>query len=83
MNGKIKVIEDREKEAVISYRNALEIGVPIFAEGLATLYYAMKEYGLTDTPYAQQVKSAFEQRLRITPWSCWVPSDFHPGEFIK
>jgi len=83
LNGKIKVILDQETEAVISYREALEIGVPIFAEGLATLYHAMKEYDLNDAPYAQQVKSAFEQRLRVTPWSCWTPSDFRPGELVK
>ncbi len=83
LKGMSNEIEGLQEEAVRSYRTALERGVPIFSEGLASLCHAIKKYDLDQTPNAQIVKSAFEQRIGGTIWSCWTPTSFHPSEFIK
>ncbi len=83
MNGKFNSLVSNTDEAHHAYYEALRRGVPIFTEGLVTLYYAMKQYHLDDAPYAKQVKLAFEQRLRSSLFSSFVPINFQPERVIE
>jgi hypothetical protein len=62
------------------YVRAANCGVPIFADGLVSLYDYTKRVGL---PSDNIVERVFINRARGFLWSAWTPSKLSPGKILE
>ncbi len=72
MRGKYSNYRGNTDDAKNAYKVALNKGVPVFTEGLVTLYYAMKEYKFEDEKYSKKIEEVFNKRIRSSLWTCYV-----------
>lgn len=64
--------QGREDQACMAYLEALNKGLPIFAQGVELLYQAVKKYAL-EHPRKKLLEQVYDNRINGLLWSAWRP----------
>jgi hypothetical protein len=81
IQGEYEAASGRPDAAKAAFARAIEVGVPIFGEGLTRLLEGMRTYEL-EHPLARLVSHIFEHHMSGSMWSVWLPEKLTPGELI-
>jgi hypothetical protein len=81
IGGEFEAAAGRSAEAKAAFAKAIEVGVPIFGEGLTRLLEGMRTYEV-EHPLAQLVSHIFEHHMSGSMWSVWLPGELVPGELL-
>ena len=57
------------------FRKSLDIGLPVFAEGLAMIYNNIRRYDIYEDKNSDFVKEISCSRIKGLLWSAWVPEN--------
>jgi Caspase domain len=76
--GEFEAARRKHAAAKKSFARAIDVGVPLFGEGLTRLLEGMRTYEL-EHPRADIVKKVFERHLSGSMWSVWRPEKLRPG----
>lgn len=74
-----ELAKGRETAARSAYRTALDLGIPLVAEGVARLHEATEHFGI-DHPRGRLLNRIRENRVRSLIWTSWLPGQLHEGE---
>lgn len=75
--------QEQKSQAQRAYRQALDRGLPLFAEGLARLKAAIDHYELQNHPRAPLVDTVWRQRARGLLWTAWKPEALISGKPVR
>jgi hypothetical protein len=81
IRGEFEAAAGRAAEAKAAFAQAIEVGVPIFGEGLTRLLQGMRTYEI-EQPLAQLVAHIFEHHMSGSMWSVWLPGEIVPGRLL-
>jgi hypothetical protein len=81
ITGEFEAAAGQPAEAKAAFATAIEVGVPIFGEGLTRLLEGLRTYGI-EHPRAELVRLIFERHMSGSMWSAWVPEESTPGELL-
>ena len=81
IKGEFEAAAGRDAEAKAAFAEAIEVGVPIFGEGLTKLLEGLRTYEI-EHPLAKLVRHIFERHMSGSMWSAWVPEESTPGELL-
>jgi hypothetical protein len=81
ITGEFKAAAGHPAEAKAAFATAIEVGVPIFGEGLTRLLEGLRTYQI-EHPRADLVRLIFERHMSGSMWSAWVPEESTPGELL-
>ena len=81
IQGEFEAAAGRDGEARTAFARAIEVGVPIFGEGLTRLLEGMRTYEL-EHPLAHLVRHIFEHHMSGSMWSVWQPDEVKPGDLL-
>jgi Caspase domain len=81
IQGEVEASSGRPAEAKAAFAKAIEVGVPIFGEGLTRLLEGLRTYEI-EHPLAELVRHIFERHMSGSMWSAWVPEESTPGELL-
>jgi hypothetical protein len=81
IRGEFEAAAGRAAEAKAAFAQAIEVGVPIFGEGLTRLLEGMRTYE-HEHPLARLVSHIFEHHMSGSMWSVWLPGKLAPGELL-
>jgi hypothetical protein len=81
IRGEYEAGAGRAVEAKAAFARAIEVGAPIFGEGLTRLLGGMRTYQI-EHPYARLVSHIFEHHMSGSMWSVWQPDQVTPGDLI-
>jgi Caspase domain len=81
IRGEFEAAAGRSDEAKAAFAQAIEVGVPIFGEGLTRLLEAMRTYEI-EHPLARLVAHIFERHMSGSLWSVWLAGELVPGELL-
>ncbi len=76
--GELAAAQRKHAAAKKAFTTAIEVGVPLFGEGLTRLLEGMRKYKL-EHPREDIVKQVFEHHLSGSMWSVWRPEALRPG----
>jgi hypothetical protein len=76
--GEFAAARRKHAEAKKAFAKAIEVGVPLFGEGLTRLLEGMRKYEL-EHPRAKIVDTVFKRHLSGSMWSVWRPEALQPG----
>jgi hypothetical protein len=76
--GEFAAARRKHADAKKAFAKAIEVGVPLFGEGLTRLLEGMRKYELHH-PRAKIVAKVFERHLSGSMWSVWRPEALQPG----
>ena len=79
--GEFEAAAGRTAEAKAAFGKAIEVGVPIFGEGLTRLLEGLRTYEI-EHPLARLVSHIFENHMSGSMWSVWLPEKLAPGELL-
>jgi hypothetical protein len=79
--GEFEAAAGRSAEAKAAFAKAIDVGVPIFGEGLTRLLEGMRTYEV-EHPLALLVSHIFEHHMSGSMWSVWLPEELAPGELL-
>jgi hypothetical protein len=79
--GEFEAAAGRTAEAKAAFGKAIEVGVPIFGEGLTRLLEGLRTYEI-EHPLARLVSHIFENHMSGSMWSVWQPEKLAPGELL-
>lgn len=79
--GEFEAAAGRTAEAKAAFGKAIEVGVPIFGEGLTRLLEGLRTYEI-ENPLAGLVSHIFENHMSGSMWSVWQPEKLAPGELL-
>jgi len=79
IRGEYEAAAGRLAEAKAAFARAIEVGVPIFGEGLTRLLEGLRTYEI-EHPLARLVSHIFEHHMSGSMWSVWLPGKLTPGE---
>lgn len=74
-----KVADGKETEAKSAYRRALDLGIPLVAEGVARLREATERFGI-DHQRCPLLNRIWQKRVRSLIWTSWLPGQMCEGE---
>jgi hypothetical protein len=74
LKGEYEASAGNRQAARRSYMRALDVGVPIFADGLTRLFEALKRFELQNHPRARLISEIAHKRVRGFLWTAWMPS---------
>jgi Caspase domain len=80
--GEYEAARNNHAAAKESFATAIEVGVPLFGEGLTRLLEGLRTYELKN-PRADIVEQVFERHVSGSMWAVWRPKEFHPGRKLK
>jgi hypothetical protein len=81
IRGEFEAAAGRAAEAKAAFAKAIEVGVPIFGEGLTRLLEGLRTYEV-EHPLARLVSHIFEHHMSGSMWSVWLPEELAPGELL-
>jgi hypothetical protein len=81
IRGEFEAAAGRAAEAKAAFAQAIEVGVPIFGEGLTRLIEGMRTYEV-EHPLSRLVAHIFEHHMSGSMWSVWLPEGLVPGELL-
>jgi hypothetical protein len=81
IRGEFEAAAGRAAEAKAAFAQAIEVGVPIFGEGLTRLLEGMRTYEI-EHPLARLVEHIFSHHMSGSMWSVWQPDELKPGELV-
>jgi hypothetical protein len=81
IRGEFEAAAGRADEAKAAFAQAIDVGVPIFGEGLTRLLEGMRTYEI-EQPLAQLVAHIFEHHMSGSMWSVWLPGEVVPGRLL-
>ena len=81
IRGEFEAASGRTAEAKAAFGKAIEVGVPIFGEGLTRLLEGLRTYEI-EHPLARLVSHIFENHMSGSMWSVWQPEKLAPGELL-
>jgi hypothetical protein len=81
IRGEFEAAAGRHAEAKAAFAQAIEVGVPIFGEGLTRLIEGMRTYEV-EHPLSRLVAHIFEHHMSGSMWSVWLPEELVPGELL-
>ena len=81
IKGEFEAAAGRDAEAKAAFAEAIEVGVPIFGEGLTKLLEGLRTYEIEHS-LAKLVRHIFERHMSGSMWSAWVPEESTPGELL-
>jgi hypothetical protein len=76
--GEFAAARRKHADAKKAFAKAIEMGVPLFGEGLTRLLEGMRRYELVH-PRAKIVDKVFKRHLSGSMWSVWRPEALQPG----
>jgi hypothetical protein len=76
--GEFAAARRKHADAKKAFAKAIEVGVPLFGEGLTRLLEGMRKYELHH-PRAKIVDKVFKRHLSGSMWSVWRPEALQPG----
>jgi caspase domain-containing protein len=79
--GEFEAASGRAAEAKAAFAQAIEVGVPIFGEGLTRLLEGLRTYEV-EHPLARLVSHIFEHHMSGSMWSVWLPGELKAGELV-
>jgi hypothetical protein len=71
----------RTRAAAAATRDAIEAGVPLFADGLSRLLDALVAYRI-DHDNAPLLSRIYEDRVADSLWTLWRPGRLTPGKLL-
>jgi hypothetical protein len=74
LKGEYEAHLGNEEVASMAYKRALDLGVPVFADGLTRLAAVVQKYQFQDHPNAQWISKVDSKRVRGYLWTAWRPS---------
>lgn len=84
LRGEYEASLGNEGRAKGAFEMALNLGVPIFAEGLTRLGAAVQKYQLQHHPNAKWLTKVDSRRVRGYLWTAWRPSkEITPREIVS
>jgi len=81
IRGEFEAAAGRHAEAKAAFAQAIEVGVPIFGEGLTRLIEGMRTYEV-EHPLSRLVAHIFEHHMSGSMWSVWLPEKLVAGELL-
>ncbi|MBA2537393.1 MAG: caspase family protein [Actinobacteria bacterium] len=81
IRGEYEAAAGRATEAKAAFAEAIEVGAPIFGEGLTRLLGGMRTYEV-EHPYGRLVSHIFEHHMSGSMWSVWQPDELTPGDLL-
>jgi Caspase domain len=81
IKGEFEAAAGHPAEAKAAFATAVEIGLPIFGEGLTRLLEGVRTYEI-EHPRVKLVRLIFERHMSGSMWSAWVPEESTPGELL-
>jgi hypothetical protein len=81
IRGEFEAAAGRAAEAKAAFAQGIEVGVPIFGEGLTRLLEGMRTYEV-EHPLARLVAHIFDHHMSGSMWSVWLPGELVPGELL-
>jgi hypothetical protein len=81
IRGEFEAAAGRHAEARAAFAQAIEVGVPIFGEGLTRLIEGVRTYEV-EHPLSRLVAHIFEHHMSGSMWSAWLPEELVPGELL-
>lgn len=81
IHGEFEAAAGGAAEAKAAFAQAIEVGVPIFGEGLTRLLEGLRTYEI-EHPLARLVSHIFEHHMSGSMWSVWLPEKLAPGELL-
>jgi hypothetical protein len=83
LKGEYEAYLGNEGVAKSAFKRALDLGVPVFAEGLTRLGAAIQKYQFQDHPNAEWISKVDSKRVRGYLWTAWRPSkEVTPHEIV-
>jgi hypothetical protein len=79
--GEYEAAAGRKPEAKKAFAQAIEVGVPIFGEGLTRLLEGLRAYKIKHER-TELVRHIFERHMSGSMWSVWVPEESTPGKLL-
>ena len=81
IRGEYEAATGDRKAAGKAFAKAVEVGVPIFGEGLTRLLEGLRAYEI-EHPLAALLAQVFERHMSGSLWSVWLPERLTPGEHL-
>jgi caspase domain-containing protein len=81
IRGEYEAASGRPEAAKAAFTKAIEVGVPIFGEGLTRLLEGLRAYEI-EHPVKTLVKFVFDEHMSGSMWSVCRPSKVVPGELL-
>ena len=78
LKGELEAVAGRHDGAKQAFEQAIEVGTPIFGEGLTRLLEGLRTYEL-EHPRAKLVEKVFRRHVSGSMWSVWRPEQLKPG----
>ena len=78
LEGELEAAAGRHDGAKQAFEQAIEVGVPLFGEGLTRLLEGLRTYKL-EHPRADLVEKVFKRHVSGSMWSVWRPEQLKPG----
>ena len=81
IRGEYEAAAGRADAAKAAFTQAIEVGVPIFGEGLTRLLEGMRAYEIGH-PRGRLVQQIFANHMSGSMWSVWQPDELAAGELL-
>ncbi len=78
LKGEVEAAAGRHRAAKQAFAKAIDVGIPLFGEGLTRLLEGLRKYEL-DVPRARLVEKVFKRHVSGSMWSVWRPENLRPG----
>jgi Caspase domain len=78
LKGELEAAAGRHADAKRAFAKAIEVGIPLFGEGLTRLLEGLRTYKL-EHPRANLVETVFKRHVSGSMWSVWRPEQLKPG----
>jgi hypothetical protein len=78
LKGEVEAAAGRHRAAKQAFATAIDVGIPLFGEGLTRLLEGLRKYELDD-PRARLVEKVFKRHVSGSMWSVWRPENLRPG----
>jgi uncharacterized caspase-like protein len=78
LRGEFEASVGNHKVAEEAFAQAIDVGIPLFGEGLTRLLEGLRRYKLEHSR-AKLVEHVFERHLSGSMWSVWRPKELKPG----
>jgi hypothetical protein len=81
IQGEYEAASGRPDTAKAAFAKAIDVGVPIFGEGLTRLLEGLRAYEIKH-PLADLVDYIFKKHMSGSMWSVCLPEELAPGRFL-
>ena len=73
LRGKTLSMQGKEEESIQAFKDAINVGVPIFRENLESLQNVIAKHHLKREHNSDLIKKTFENRIRGALWTSFTP----------